>query len=120
MFASRAFPDKLLSWDSSSTTLPAPQLKTQVKEDGTIQISQDGVKAGAKPALLPILDMLNHKPLTKITWQPGQNDIGFTGEEFLEKGTEVFNNYGPKPNQQCLYPWSLPDHPSLLANISCA
>jgi len=105
MFASRAFPDKLLSWDSPSTTLPAPQLKTQVNEDGTTQIFQDGVTAGAKPALFPILDMLNHKPHTKITWHPGQSDIGFTGEEFLEKGTEVFNNYGPKPNQQRLCSW---------------
>lgn len=102
MFASRAFPDNLLSWDSSSTTLPAPKLKTQVNEDGTTQIFQDGAKTGSKPALLPILDMLNHKPYTKITWQPGQNDIGFTGEELLENGTEVFNNYGPKSNQQRL------------------
>ncbi|KAF8446651.1 hypothetical protein BGX38DRAFT_1271025 [Terfezia claveryi] len=114
MFASRAFPDKLLSWDSSSTTLQVPQLKTQVNEDGTTQIFQDGVKTGAKPALFPILDMLNHKPHTKITWQLGRTDIGFTGEEFLQKGTEVFNNYGPKPNQQLLlsYGFAIQDNPN--------
>ncbi|KAF8425980.1 hypothetical protein EV426DRAFT_38524 [Tirmania nivea] len=114
MFASRAFPDKLLSWDSPSTTLPAPQLKTQVNEDGTTQIFQEGVTTGAQPALFPILDMLNHKPHTKITWQPGQNDIGFTGEELLEKGAEVCNNYGPKSNQQLLlsYGFAIQDNPN--------
>lgn len=103
MFSSRAFPDSLLSWDlSAPTVLPEPGLATQTNADGTTQILQTAGKSGSKPALFPLLDILNHKPRTRITWQAGKDVIGFVGEELLKAGTEVFNNYGPKPNQQCI------------------
>ena len=90
---------------ASQPTLPAPELASQMNDDGSTQLLQITDKGGSKPALFPLLDILNHKPRTKITWQAGNGAVSFIAEENLEEGVEVFNNYGPKPNQQCLCPF---------------
>ena len=101
MFASRSFPDSLLKWGCPAATLLPFQVPTHNSEDANVQL-QNMESTDSKPALFPLLDILNHKPRTKITWQPEELGISFTGEEWLCEGMEVFNNYGPKPNQQCM------------------
>jgi hypothetical protein len=63
--------------------------------------------------LLPLLDILNHKPLAKVEWQPR---TGFVGLQVLEDylpGEEVFNNYGPRDNESLLlsYGFIIPGNP---------
>jgi hypothetical protein len=54
--------------------------------------------------LLPLIDATNHRPLAKVEWQAGIENIGFAVMEDLSLGQEVENNYGPRNNEQCAYP----------------
>ncbi|KAI9472415.1 MAG: hypothetical protein EXX96DRAFT_489817, partial [Benjaminiella poitrasii] len=69
VFSSRSFPSKLID---------------------------DSLKEGE--ALFPLLDVLNHKPNTKITWSSRDDgkSISFIAGESIDKQCQVFNNYGPK------------------------
>lgn len=51
--------------------------------------------------LLPLVDLLNHRPLSKVEWQAGKDAVGLSVFEDIEPGQEVDNNYGPKNNEQC-------------------
>lgn len=52
------------------------------------------------PALFPLIDSVNHQPLTKITWQPGDHTLSAVSGETISPGGEVCNNYGPKSNEE--------------------
>jgi hypothetical protein len=54
------------------------------------------------PVLIPLIDMMNHKPLHKVEWRTGENEIGFAVMKTLMPG-EVWNNYGPKSNEHRAY-----------------
>ncbi|KAI8979311.1 hypothetical protein BDF20DRAFT_868834 [Mycotypha africana] len=84
--------------------------------------------ANDSEALFPLVDALNHKPRTKITWsRDGNNENGslsfIAGQEF-KQGEEVFNNYGPKSNEELLlgygfcFEYNEYDHVALKPNFS--
>jgi hypothetical protein len=54
------------------------------------------------PCLLPLLDMLNHWPGTKISWLSTPNHIEFVNEANIDAQRQVYNNYGPKGNEELL------------------
>ncbi|CDH54294.1 hypothetical protein RO3G_06808 [Lichtheimia corymbifera JMRC:FSU:9682] len=53
--------------------------------------------------LFPLLDALNHKPNTRITWmRSGDEETGtlsFVTGQPANQGQQLFNNYGPKYNE---------------------
>ncbi|KAI8378001.1 uncharacterized protein BYT42DRAFT_496807 [Radiomyces spectabilis] len=55
--------------------------------------------------LFPLLDALNHKPNTKITWvRSGDEETGtltFVSGQQVAAGEQMYNNYGPKSNEEC-------------------
>ncbi|EIE82103.1 hypothetical protein RO3G_06808 [Rhizopus delemar RA 99-880] len=60
----------------------------------------DTISEDNSEVLFPLVDALNHKPNTKITWsRSGDSDTGsisfISGQEY-QAGNEIFNNYGPK------------------------
>jgi hypothetical protein len=66
------------------------------------------------PILFPVIDILNHSPETGVEWD------FTTGQYFslkvlhpISPGSEVFNNYGPKQNQEFLleYGFAIPNNP---------
>jgi hypothetical protein len=57
-----------------------------------------------------MIDCLNHRPQARITWQLGLDAMSLVSVDRVEAGTEVFNNYGPKANEECMFP--RPDHSS--------
>ncbi|CAO3697257.1 unnamed protein product [Rhizopus stolonifer] len=78
--------------------------------------------------LFPLVDALNHKPNTKITWsRSGDSDTGsmsfVSGQEY-QRGAEIYNNYGPKSNEELLtgygfcFEYNEYDHISLKPNFS--
>lgn len=83
VFSSRSFPYQLI--DPSST-----------------EVSE---------VLFPLVDSLNHKPNTKITWtRNGDVETGslsFVSGQVYGAGEEIFNNYGPKVKKRtkCIYHW---------------
>lgn len=52
------------------------------------------------PVLLPGLDLLNHSPNAKVTWQWTSEACYISTHESLAGGTEIFNNYAPKSNEE--------------------
>jgi hypothetical protein len=60
----------------------------------------DSTSTDQSEVLFPLVDALNHKPNTKITWsRTGDADTGslsFIAGQVFNTGDEIFNNYGPK------------------------
>lgn len=75
-----------------------------------------GISAGGGEGLVPLADMLNHKPqeLTGTRWQFDEVRNAFTivaTKPYL-KGCEIFDSYGPKCNSRYLvnYGFTLPNN----------
>ncbi|KAJ2684657.1 hypothetical protein H4R19_006868, partial [Coemansia spiralis] len=61
-----------------------------------------GQAMGGTNVLLPLLDMMNHRPLTRVTWVVGDDSVAFAAGATLAEGDEVLNNYGAKSNEELL------------------
>ncbi|KAF9416410.1 hypothetical protein BGZ94_010225 [Podila epigama] len=48
--------------------------------------------------LIPLADMLNHKSRHKVSWIKTPQGLQMSGSAY-KKGEQVFNNYGPKDNE---------------------
>ena len=53
------------------------------------------------PVLLPVFDLANHNPEAKVSWTFGPEYCSLTVEEFIGEGEQIYNNYGPKSNEEC-------------------
>ncbi|KAJ5815156.1 hypothetical protein N7474_006933 [Penicillium riverlandense] len=64
--------------------------------------------------LLPLVDLPNHRPLAKVEWRAGEEDVGLLVLEEIAPGQEIFNNYGPRNNEQLLmnYGFCLANNPT--------
>ena len=51
--------------------------------------------------LIPVMDLTNHDPHVKMVWTQQYDDISLQSQELLGQGQEVYNNYGPKGNEEC-------------------
>ncbi|GLA82116.1 hypothetical protein AtubIFM56815_006295 [Aspergillus tubingensis] len=80
MFISRAFSARVLSGVFPETELSEEKLSV----------------------LLPIIDMGNHRPLAKVEWRAGKDDVAFVVLEDVSAGQEISNNYGPRNNEQLM------------------
>jgi hypothetical protein len=66
------------------------------------------------PVLFPVLDILNHRHDTTVDWSfdPGRFTVSLVNE--VTAGAEIFNNYGPKSNDELLlgYGFCIEDNPN--------
>lgn len=66
----------------------------------------DPTSTESSEALFPLADALNHKPKTKITWcREGDikdGSLSLVSGEKIQAGDQVYNNYGPKSNEELL------------------
>ncbi|KAG5357690.1 Ribosomal lysine N-methyltransferase set10 [Yarrowia sp. C11] len=62
--------------------------------------------------LIPVLDLINHKPLTPVEWNVTGDAFAFKACSEVTKGSQVFNNYGSKGNEELLgaYGFALHDN----------
>lgn len=67
----------------------------------------DPTSTDQSEVLFPLVDALNHKPNTKITWSrsgdPETGSLSFVAGQAYNTGDEIFNNYGPKVSSQLLF-----------------
>ena len=103
VLSSRSFPSSLV--DSNSAVTPC---NVASSTDNIIQTEETNVSPPLNssvdsddPILVPIMDMLNHRPNRPVTWLKSSNTITFIAETAYEANTEIFNNYGPKGNEEC-------------------
>ena len=52
------------------------------------------------PVLLPCLDLANHRPTAEVTWLYNREDCCLIVDDTYEGGQQIWNNYGPKANEQ--------------------
>ena len=65
------------------------------------------------PALVPGLDLLNHSPSVRVAWDFSAENYTITTDARLYPGSEIFNSYGPKSNEEFMisYGFCLLDYP---------
>ncbi|CAE7567203.1 set10 [Symbiodinium pilosum] len=89
---SRRFPTALSSHTKSSGYRWQRSAEEEMEEES------DG-----EGAMVPFMDFTNHRSGTKIVWSADDMHVTFTaGEPGVAEGTEVFNNYGDKSNEDLL------------------
>ncbi|KAI4284577.1 MAG: hypothetical protein L6R35_004872 [Caloplaca aegaea] len=110
------YPWKLYKWAAtvlSSRSFPSSALLSadRARDEDTNNVT---------PVLLPGLDLLNHSPNAKVTWQWTSEACYISTHESLAGGTEIFNNYAPKSNEELIlgYGFSLFMNPSDHCNIA--
>ncbi|KAJ1998979.1 hypothetical protein H4R26_005247, partial [Coemansia thaxteri] len=52
--------------------------------------------------LLPLLDMMNHQPRKRVSWITSDKGVEFVTGADIELGEQIFNNYGPKANEELM------------------
>ncbi|CAO1604697.1 hypothetical protein XANCAGTX0491_008241 [Xanthoria calcicola] len=110
------YPWEIYKWAATviaSRSFPASALMSSHRCNRTSE--QDG-----SPVLLPGLDLLNHSPAAKVTWQWTGEACNILNDHELSAGTEVFNNYAPKSNEELImgYGFSLFRNPSDHCNLA--
>ena len=62
-------------------------------------VPSDALEPGS-PVLIPGIDLLNHRPSAKVTWQWTRVNCRLVINENLGAGTPICNNYGQKSNEE--------------------
>ena len=96
IYGSRSFSSQVLA-----DTLPADQARpigrTDLQHRELNKLFSDGFAV-----LLPLLDLLNHRPLAKVEWQARSTHVGLQVLQEWDSDQEIFNNYGPRDNETLL------------------
>ena len=124
---SEAFPSRyspnVLSWQQflwAHSSFVSRNLPLEPDANGHLRLTTGSGRAEQRQqCLLPLFDMLNHKYAAPIIWQSGGGGagavptVGLAVGEDVEAGREIYNNYGPKSNQELLrlYGFVLEDNP---------
>ncbi|KAL4921692.1 hypothetical protein BDW62DRAFT_174263 [Aspergillus aurantiobrunneus] len=76
-------------------------------------IPELGAREENVSVLLPFIDILNHRPLAKVEWRAGNENVDFVVLEDVGAEHEISNNYGPRNNEQLMmnYGFCLANNP---------
>ncbi|WWC66594.1 uncharacterized protein I206_100497 [Kwoniella pini CBS 10737] len=116
-----------LTWDRylasatylSSRSFPSKLLRRPEEGSVTHEAKKD---EESQPVLLPGLDLFNHSRGQPILWLSSNkthrtgkdtSSISLVSTEITEKGVQLYNNYGPKSNEELLlgYGFVIPNNP---------
>lgn len=88
IMSSRSFPASCLTnLAGESTSLADPTIR-------------DLYQTKNSSVLLPVFDLANHRPDARVTWEWNPSDCRLIIDKLLEAGAQVYNNYGPKSNEE--------------------
>lgn len=108
-FVSRAFP-LTPDADGQLRLSAGTSMEVTVGSESTLPKATVDSAKKRQQCLLPLLDALNHRYSAPIVWESGggafssggRPTVGFAIGRPLIKGQEIFNNYGPKSNEELL------------------
>lgn len=108
IFGSRSFTSQVLD-----ATLPADLARFERWQTKDQQYDIVKLFSDRFGVLLPLLDLLNHKPGAKVEWQAQYNFVGLRILETYNSGEELCNNYGPRDNEGLLlaYGFTIENNP---------
>lgn len=98
--SSRSFPSSLMMIEKENPTAPG-LVPSAIFEDLLQKPLENDNSNPSEPILIPVMDMLNHRPLHPVLWLTSPHTINFVAETSYSAGIEIFNNYGPKGNEEC-------------------
>lgn len=87
----------------SSRCFPASALANNAfmkSASGSGDFTPDDLERGS-PVMIPGIDLLNHRPSAKVTWQWTSTNCRLVINENLASGAKMENNYGQKSNEEC-------------------
>ncbi|KAL8838261.1 MAG: hypothetical protein Q9176_005190 [Flavoplaca citrina] len=90
------YPWEIYKWAATviqSRSFPASAIASSHRFNMTSDL--DG-----SPVLLPGLDILNHSPAARVTWQWTKEACNILSDQQLSPGAEILNNYAPKSNEE--------------------
>lgn len=107
IFGSRSFTSLVLD-----DTTPADIARPLGRKDGDHKLLSK-LFSERFAVLLPLLDVLNHRPSALVEWQTNINYVGLQVNQEYTSRQEVYNNYGPRDNEGLLmsYGFVLEDNP---------
>ena len=110
IFGSRSFTSEVLT-----DTEPADQVRMEGR-NGVHKSEHEFLKplfVERFAVLLPLLDILNHKPVAQVEWQARCSFVGMQVLSSFSSGEELCNNYGPRDNEGLLlsYGFTIQDNP---------
>ena len=114
MFTSRSFSSRALhpqdsKYWSAYKTGPDGRRQTVL-----LDLSRSSADDLDFPVLFPVLDILNHHHDAHVDWSfdPGRFTVSIS--DAVTQGSEVYNNYGPKSNDELLlgYGFCIPGNPN--------
>ena len=116
IFSSRSFSSRALHPESGKYwSVYKSQHPSSPRQTVLLDMSRTPAEDLDFPVLFPGLDAANHNHDAKVDWafDPGRFGIATAGDERIEAGSEVFNNYGPKGNGELLlgYGFCSPNNP---------
>ncbi|KAI9838311.1 MAG: hypothetical protein M1819_005579 [Sarea resinae] len=76
----------------------------------TMKNNKDNTLQETFPVLFPLVDMLDHRGTAKIGWRTSEKELTLCTEEEVGAGGRIYNNYGPKSNEE-RYGFCLPSNP---------
>lgn len=109
IFGSRSFTSEVLC-----DTEPSEQARLEGR-NGVKESEYDFLKplfVERFAVLLPLLDILNHRPAAQVEWQARSSFIGMQILSSYTSGEELCNNYGPRDNEGLLlsYGFTIPQN----------
>lgn len=113
MFTSRSFISKSLHPDESGPWTTYRTAINGLREAVKLDMSDVDPEDLVFPVLFPGLDVANHSHEAKAEWTFERQAFNFTINEHVDPGVEIYNNYGPKGNDELLvgYGFCIPNNP---------
>ena len=113
IFTSRSFSSRALApqegryWTTYKTRLDGS------RQAVPLDLSNTPTEDFKFPVLFPGIDVLNHSNDAKVDWTFAPNHFSIITNDLIADGDEVFNNYGPKGNDELLlgYGFCMPGNP---------
>ncbi|KJE89095.1 hypothetical protein CAOG_00643 [Capsaspora owczarzaki ATCC 30864] len=114
LFPKDVFTYEAYLWAFSTCSSRAFPLRVTVNPTTGVESHAIGnpMKEPCVECLLPLLDMMNHQFGASITWFTDETSVRFFTGAKVRKGEQVYNNYGPKSNEELLmgYGFCLPNN----------
>ena len=113
IFTSRCFPSRALGPESGQDWTGYNFNASGQRQAVSLDISRVSPENLDFPVLFPGLDAVNHNHEARVDWAFDPGRFSMSVHDGVEDGAEVFNNYGPKSNDQLLmgYGFCIPNNP---------
>jgi len=101
--SSRSFPSRLMNPLTTASPEIAASTYIALSADLPCETQSTPSQPGDSTSdqiLIPVMDMLNHRPNHPVTWLTSSDNITFVTETDYPGDAEVFNNYGAKGNEE--------------------